>query len=375
MAIAIYSIDGAKLSYSAGGLGLRVAVAQREDLGIVYGVNRFVFELAKGFKNIGVETHVVAHHMSSDKCVRAWGNSSIPIHLISGEQGTRSLTKVLYDWLTDGSRILSGIGVDSVVMNGAVYLGKKLVKVAVVHGPLKERISLFEKHLHRFLLKSCDARIAVSERTALQLEEKLGVKADYIVPICVNIDELNKLYMHGVRENTVVHIGLTPKKNPEISIKVVKMLRDRGVNAKLVLFGTSTSYSRELVKKYSGEEYVEFRLGLAGDEVLRELAGAKALILPSSIETFSYASLEAMALGTPAVVSDAVPPSLVLNGVTGYRVPLSDIHGYVNALEALLKKQELFYELSSNARRHAAEFNCINVAKKYVEIISSLKSD
>ncbi|MEM1532804.1 MAG: glycosyltransferase family 4 protein [Desulfurococcaceae archaeon] len=353
---------------------MRIAITQREDLGIVYGVNRFVFELAKGFKNIGIETHIVAHHMSSDICVKAWGSSNIPIHLISGEPGTGiNLTKVLYDWLMDGSRILSEIGIDCVVMNGAVYLRKKFIKVAVVHGPFKEKVNLFEKHLHKYLLKSCDARIAVSEHTALQMKEKLGVKADYIVPVCINVDEFNKLYRHGVRENTIVHIGLTPKKNPEISIKIVRMLRERGVNAKLVLFGMDTSYTRELVKKYGGEQYIEFKLGVVGDEVLRELANAKALILPSTIETFSYASLEAMALGTPAVVSDAVSPSIVLNGVVGYRVPLSNINGYVDALEALLTRQELFEELSSNARKQATKFNCINVARKYIEIISSLK--
>ncbi|MCX8198445.1 MAG: glycosyltransferase family 4 protein [Sulfolobales archaeon] len=351
---------------------MRIAVIQREDLGIVYGVNRFVFELAKGFKNIGIETHIVAHHMSNDICVKAWGSLDIPVHLISGKPG--NLAKVLYDWLMDGSRTLSEIGADCVVMNGAVYLRKDFIKVAVVHGPLKEKVSLFERLLHRFLLKSCDVRIAVSERTALQLEEKLGVKADYIMPVCINVDAFNNLYKHGiVRENTIVHIGLTPNKNPELSIKIVKMLREKGIDARLVLFGMNTSYTRELVKKYSGEHYIEFKLGIAGDEVLRELAKAKALILPSTIETFSYASLEAMALGTPVVVSDAVPPSLVLSGVTGYRVPLSNVSGYVDALEALLVRQELFEELSNNARRHAAEFNCIDIARKYVEIISSLK--
>lgn len=373
MAIAIYSINGVESTCSTGGRDLRIAITQREDLGTVYGVNRFVFELAKGFKNIGIETHIVAHHMSNDICVKAWGSSNIPIHLISGELGTSNLTKILYDWLMDGSRILSEIGVDCVIMNGAVYLRKGFIKVAVVHGPLKEKVNLFEKHLHKFLLKSCDARIAISERTALQLEEKLGVKADYIVPVCINVDALDKVYWHGVRENTIVHIGLTPKKNPEISIKIVKLLRERGVDAKLILFGMDTSYTRELVKKYSGEQYIEFKLGVVGDEVLRELARARALILPSTIETFSYASLEAMALGTPAVVSDAVSPSLVLNGVTGYRVPLSNINGYVDALEALLTRRSLFEELSSNARRHATEFNCINIARKYVEIITRFK--
>jgi glycosyltransferase involved in cell wall biosynthesis len=50
------------------------------------------------------------------------------------------------------------------------------------------------------------------------------------------------------------------------------------------------------------------------------LCKAKALILPSSYETLSYVTLEAMACGTPVIVSSAVPEEAVINNFNGIRV-------------------------------------------------------
>ena len=83
-------------------------------------------------------------------------------------------------------------------------------------------------------------------------------------------------------------------------------MRRRGYGVKLVMIG-APSYT-------PSDEVVEFRSGITGNEKIELLCRAKALILPSSYESFSYVTIEAMACGTPVVVSSAVPEEIVTNG-------------------------------------------------------------
>jgi len=73
----------------------------------------------------------------------------------------------------------------------------------------------------------------------------------------------------------------------------------------------------KFAKRYS---FVETLFGIYEKAKAELLASVKALILPSSGETFSYTVLEAMASGTPPVASSAVPSDVVIDGFDGVRV-------------------------------------------------------
>lgn len=75
----------------------------------------------------------------------------------------------------------------------------------------------------------------------------------------------------------------------------------------------------------------------AGDPRLLEvLASATVLAFPSTGDTFGYAALEAMAVGTPVVAFDtAAAGELVADGVTGAVVP-PDVDALASALEEVL---------------------------------------
>jgi len=117
---------------------------------------------------------------------------------------------------------------------------------------------------------------------------------------------------------------------------------------------------------------VEFRSGLRESEKLELLCKAKALILPSSYEALPYVTLEAMACGTPVVVSSAVPEEVVINGYNGIRVNSYDPRDYADALESLLRNEELWLRLHSNGLRFVKQFDHISVTKKYLDIIGEV---
>jgi glycosyltransferase involved in cell wall biosynthesis len=158
-----------------------------------------------------------------------------------------------------------------------------------------------------------------------------------------------------------VHISTRPIKNPQISIETIKILRKRGYDVKLVVIGTPISVP--------SDETVEFRSELMESKKLELLCRAKALMLPLSYESFSYVTLEAIACGTPVVVSGAVPEEVVIDGFNGIRVNSYDPRDYVNALERLLKDEKLRLRLSKNWQEFVKQFDYVNIASRYLELI------
>ena len=96
------------------------------------------------------------------------------------------------------------------------------------------------------------------------------------------------------------------------------------------------------------------------------------MILPSSYEALPYVVLEAMACGTPVVVSSAVPEEVVINNFNGIRVDSFNPEDYADALEKLLTDEELWLKLSRNGLEFVKQFDYIEIAKRYISIISEL---
>jgi glycosyltransferase involved in cell wall biosynthesis len=96
------------------------------------------------------------------------------------------------------------------------------------------------------------------------------------------------------------------------------------------------------------------------------------LILPSSYEALPYVALEAMACGTPVIVSTAVPEEVVINNFNGIRVGSFNPEDYANALKKLLTDEELWLKISRNGLEFVKQFDYIEIAKRYISIISEL---
>lgn len=155
------------------------------------------------------------------------------------------------------------------------------------------------------MYKRVDCIVSVSNKLATELRD-WGIEVKKVISLPM---KLPKVHINDFtkRENIVVHVGVGDRKNPWISVKAVEILREK-LNLKLVITGGRLDIKRdfvEVVGKLSLKEYVEL------------LSRAKALVLPSSYEAFPYAALEAMACGTPVVVSNAIPDEVVVSDSMG----------------------------------------------------------
>lgn len=105
------------------------------------------------------------------------------------------------------------------------------------------------------------------------------------------------------------------------------------------------------------------------EDLVHYYRSAAVCIVPSIWENFPYSLLEAMACGTPTIVSAAGGlPEIVEDGVSGLLVPPADSSALCDAICSLLADRELREEMGQNARKSAVErFSVERVIPRMVE--------
>jgi len=344
---------------------MRIALIRREYVTHLDGVNRFIALLAEGLAKLGHDPLIMTwcyNGIAKDKLLDWFAkmhglSTTIPIYTLqTGPCQGDPWLKIAWDWWWKGSKLLRKEGVDVAIVNGVVPL-RFSPKIIVNHGVFTA--GKLYRWVAKLLYRRYDAVACVSNKLRSEVKGNLGVDCR-VVPLPMKL-ELYKPASLGERENVIVHIGTRPVKNPQISIETIKILRRRGYEVKLAIIGTPIGVP--------SDEVVEFRSGLMESEKLESLCRAKALILPSSYEALPYVTLEAMACGTPVVVSSAVPEEVVINGYNGIRVNSYNPIDYANALERLLKDEKLWLRLSQNEQEFVRQFDHVNIASRYLELI------
>ena len=111
-------------------------------------------------------------------------------------------------------------------------------------------------------------------------------------------------YAGGARLLLVMCSRLSPEKKPDTALRVLAHLRGSGVDAALVVAGDGPLRPRLAAQAKTARLPVTFLGHVAGRaELAAVLASADVALAPGPVETFGLAALEAMACGTPVVVS------------------------------------------------------------------------
>jgi glycosyltransferase involved in cell wall biosynthesis len=115
--------------------------------------------------------------------------------------------------------------------------------------------------------------------------------------------------------------ALEPRKAPDVLVAAVRRARPRGLRARVVVVGEGRV-------PVPGLE----RVGRVTDEALsRWYAGALAVVVPSRLEGFGLPAVEALAHGTPVIVTDLREVREVLGAAATY-VPVDDPDALADAL-------------------------------------------
>jgi colanic acid/amylovoran biosynthesis glycosyltransferase len=158
--------------------------------------------------------------------------------------------------------------------------------------------------------------------------------------------------------------GLREYKGHDVLLDACRLLRDRGVDARLRLVGDGP-LRRHLEARLAREglrDRVELLGALPHERIPDALEGVTAMVLPSvrtrdgQMEGIPVALMEAMAAGVP-VVSTRLSgiPELVEDGESGLLVPERDASALADALERLAGDAALGARLAESAQRIVRE--------------------
>ena len=142
---------------------------------------------------------------------------------------------------------------------------------------------------------------------------------------------------------------------------------------KLILAGPEgetgyLAYLRAKARAMGVEHRVLFTGPLYGEDKKAALADAWAFALPSRYENFGNAAAEAIACGTPAIVSDRCGIAPLVNQRAGL-VTSYDSGALARSLRELLGNAELYQQLRAGCREVADEISWERLARGYARFL------
>jgi glycosyltransferase involved in cell wall biosynthesis len=167
----------------------------------------------------------------------------------------------------------------------------------------------------------------------------------------------------------VLHVSTgLPYKNVRATLRVVAALREQGHAVTLVRAGEPLAPGERALARELGVETDVVELLRVSDARLVELYnGADVLLFPSHYEGFGWPPLEAMACGTPVVVSDCAPLREVI-GDAGLAAPADDVAALTASVRRILESPELAAQLRAAGFRRASGFSWERTLDGYAEL-------
>ncbi|HUE66863.1 MAG TPA: glycosyltransferase family 1 protein [Candidatus Acidoferrum sp.] len=210
-----------------------------------------------------------------------------------------------------------------------------------------------------------DVLIAVSESTARDIQEFFGLDRGriHVIPHGVSKrlrpmsaeERAEARARLALPERFILFVGtIEPRKNLETLLDAWVLMRDR---PDLVVVG-SWGWRYEAIRDKMARlgPRVHHRESVEPDELPAYYNLARVLAHPAWYEGFGLPPLEAMACGTPVVVSDSSSlPEVVQDA--GLIVPAGDAEAWRKALERVLDDSELAADLRHKGILRAAQFS------------------
>lgn len=200
-----------------------------------------------------------------------------------------------------------------------------------------------------------DVVVAVGSELAAAIERRRG-SAVRVIPNAV--EQPDHLAERRVLEGPVRLLavgGLIPRKGPDLAVRTVAELLDRGqeVSLRWVGEGPLREECVALADALGVADQVRFVGPLLPEGVIEELAAADVFLLPTRGETFGVAIAEALASGRPVVVGADGGHREFVHEPDGVLVARRSPDAYADAVQRVLELNA--GRTASDVARHVAE--------------------
>jgi glycosyltransferase involved in cell wall biosynthesis len=282
-----------------------------------------------------------------------------------------------HDWIT------AGAGAEASRATGVPL-------VVTIHSTESDRTAglwPFEHIVHREI-EACENAtrvIAVSKRTKQQLVEKYGVPAEKVSPVhnavswndCASgtVGKARAKAMLGLKHDEPVvlfHGRLCIQKGPEFFLRAAKRVLEKEPNARFFVSGGGDMMPRLI--EMSFDLGIADRIVFVGqvplDKVPLVYEASDVYILTSPSEPFGITVLEAMACGTPCVVTPTSGVSEIV--ASCLHAEYWDVDQIATRVVALLRLPELKQELAENGFREVQRISWDKVAEETLKVYAQV---
>jgi glycosyltransferase involved in cell wall biosynthesis len=258
-----------------------------------------------------------------------------------------------------------------------------------------------KKYFYRLLTslaRTADHIVTVSEHSRRDIVEFLGIDESRVtntyqaVDIPAHLldrtdgevaDDLAKLFGLDFGGYFLFYGAIEPKKNVS---RLVDAYAASGSKLPLIIAGGSGWQNRADLRKIRDERFTNFRIDgnvvrrerqvrrlefLPHDQLVTLIRGARALLFPSIYEGFGLPVIEAMALGTPVLTSNASSLPEVAGDAALIVDPYS-IDDIMRGIIALDADADLRSALSTESRKHAEKFSVDRYQARLESLYQSL---
>lgn len=178
----------------------------------------------------------------------------------------------------------------------------------------------------------------------------------------------------GERENLILFVGgdYFRKGLPRL-LRALPLVLEQVPDARLLVIGNDYGYVKAFARQLARRLPVEFIYGMPRAELYRTYGRARVFVMPSEIEAIPLVSSEATMAGVPPVLSDAGGnPEIVLDGETGFIVPLGDTPLLAERIVQCLTDGELSQRLVCNGQAFLGRFTVTGMVDRLEEIYADV---
>lgn len=266
--------------------------------------------------------------------------------------------------------------------------GRRLPFVTTLHGTDITLVGLDRSYLPitRYAIQESDGVTSISSYLKEKTVQDFGVtRGIEVVPNFVNCDVYTPINDEGMRaearkrlarpdEAILMHLSnFRPVKRVVDVVKVFAQVV-REVPAQLVLVGDGPERSAAewLARDLKIQNKIHF---LGKQERVNELLPlADLMLMPSELESFGLAALEAMACKVPSIATRVGGvPELIDDGLTGLLYPVGDVDGMAQGALGLLNDRTRLEAMRDAGRKTAQKRFCATlVVPQYVRYYESV---
>jgi N-acetyl-alpha-D-glucosaminyl L-malate synthase BshA len=229
----------------------------------------------------------------------------------------------------------------------------------------------------KYGLQQSDGVTAVSKFLKKATIETFDFDDIEVIPnfICPNsykrdMDSPLRSELAGESDRLLVHVSnFRDVKRPVDCVEILARVRERGTNARLVMVGDGPQRSacEYRAEQLGVKQYTHFAGKKAN--ISDYMAVADVFLLPSELESFGLAALEALACEVPVVASRVGGiPEVVTDNETGFLSNIGDIEKMSEDVLKLLDDEEMRVEFGRAGRESAVtRYSATEIIPQYIK--------